>query len=378
MLLWLLFSVLTAATLALILRPLMLPSATAPGAAQGDGALAVYRDQLAEIDAEARRGLMAPAEAEAARIEISRRLLAAADASAPAAAASPLSDLGRRLGLGIAGLTPLMALGLYLAFGSPGLPGQPHAERMQEALARDKLHMGQVSDLVAKVEARLKEAPDDGRGWEVIAPVYFKLGRYRDAANAFQRAVVLLGESPQRLAGLAEASVFAADGIVTEEARKAYERVLVLEPKRIEARFWLALAKEQDGDLKGAKADFEALVAAAPAEAPWRGAVEERVRALGLRLEGKGPSAEDIAASAGLDPAQRRQMIEGMVEGLAQRLKTDGRDLAGWVRLVRAYSVLERAGEARAALDEARKALAGDEAAQRMLTQLATSLGLGS
>ena len=380
MLLWLLFSVLTAGTLAAILRPLMRPAAAPARAA--DGVLAVYRDQLSEIEAEASRGMLGATEAEAARIEISRRLLAAADSQPPTTAttAAPriASGLARRLGLVIAGLTPIVTLGLYLAYGSPGYPGQPHAERMQEALAREKQHMGQVGDLVAKVEERLRAAPDDGRGWEVIAPVYFKLGRYRDAANAFTRALKLLGESSPRLAGLAESLVFGADGIVTEEARSAYARILQLEPQRLEPRFWLAVAKEQDGNLSGAKTDFEALLAQAPADVPWRAAVEDRVRVLAQRLEGKGPTSDDIATSAKLDPAQRRQMIEGMVEGLAQRLKTERRDLAGWIRLVRAYTVLERADAARAALADARAALSDDAAAQSTLSQLAASLGLGS
>jgi cytochrome c-type biogenesis protein CcmH len=378
MLLWLLFSVLTAATLATILRPLMRPAAPAADPA-GEGTLAVYRDQLAEIDVEAGRGVIDAREAEATKAEIARRLLAAADTrDAMAASATSPSGLGRRMALGIAALTPVMTLALYLAYGAPGFPGQPHAEHMQEALQRDRMHTAQVNDLVAKVEMRLREAPDDGRGWDVIAPVYFKIGRFRDAADAFARASRLLGESPARLAGFAEASVFAADGIVTEDARKAYERILELDPQRVEPRFWLALAREQDGDLKGAKADFEKLLASAPADAPWRSSVEERVSAIAQRLEGKGPTADDIAASAKLDPAQRKAVIEGMVDGLAQRLKANGNDLAGWVRLVRAYTVLQRGEEARAALADARKALAADEAAQQTLKQLATSLGLGS
>lgn len=378
MLLWLLFSVLTAATLALILRPLMRPVAPPPDAA-GEGALAVYRDQLAEIEAEANRGVIDAREAEATKAEIARRLLAAADArDRPTVAGAEASGLGRRMALGIASLTPIMTLALYLAYGAPGFPGQPHAEHMQEALQRDRMHTAQVNDLVAKVEMRLREAPDDGRGWDVIAPVYFKIGRFRDAADAFARAGRLLGESPARLSGFAEATVFAADGIVTEDARKAYERILELDPQRVEPRFWLALAREQDGDLKGAKADFEKLLASAPADAPWRSSVEDRVSAITQRLEGKGPTADDIAASAKLDPAQRKAMIEGMVDGLAQKLKANGNDLAGWVRLVRAYTVLQRGEDARAALADARRALAADETAQQTLKQLATSLGLGS
>ena len=123
----------------------------------------------------------------------------------------------------------------------------------------------------------MREHPEDGEGWDVIAPVYYKLGRFRDAANAYAHAARLKGETVRRLAGLAESAVFAADGIVTEEARAAYEKILKLEPGRVEPRFWLALAKEQDGKLADALADYKALLAEAPPDAPWRAAVEGRI-----------------------------------------------------------------------------------------------------
>ena len=154
-----------------------------------------------------------------------------------------------------------------------------------------------------------------------------------------------------------------------------------LEPARPEPRFWLALAKEQDGQLAEALADYRALIAAAPADADWRGAVDERVRSLSAKLEGTeqkpapGPSAEDIAAAEKLDPAARAEMIEQMVAGLAERLKSDGNDLAGWQRLLRAYAVLGQKDKATQALHEARKALAGDQSALTALNDLARSLG---
>lgn len=380
MLLWLFFALLTAATLVAVLRPLARSAGTGDTAAAGDpGTVAVYRDQLEEIERERARGILDSAETEAARIEIARRLLAAAEAPAAPATGTP-AGLARKLAVPIGAFAPVLALAFYLVYGAPGMPAQPFAARTQEALQN-----AQVAQLVAKVETRLRDAPEDGKGWEVIAPVYFKLGRFRDAQNAYLQAGRLLGESVPRLGGFAEASIFAADGIVTEEARRAYARILELEPGRIEARFWLALAREQDGDLAGAKAEYEALVAAAPAEAPWRASVQERARALALRLanpparpDAPGPSQDDVAAAERMSSADRQRMIEGMVEGLARRLKTDGRDLQGWLRLVRAYGVLQRTDEARAALAEARKVFAGDESAIKELAQLAASMGLGS
>ncbi len=378
MLFWLLCATMTAAALYAVTRPLILPHGE--NLAQDAAAdLSVYRDQLNEVEAERSRGLLGEAEAAAARTEISRRLLARAEGADSAAAAGHpdrrLRNAGRVF-FGTAIIVPFMALGFYLANGAPGLPGTSHGQRSAEPVAETG-----IAGLIAKVEERLQAHPEDGQGWDVIAPVYLRQGRFMDAAQAFQRAIRLLGETPRRLAGLGEASVLAADGIVTEDAKRAFTRLNELEPARPEPRFWLALAKEQDGQLAEALADYRALIAAAPADADWRGAVDERVRSLSAKLEGTeqkpapGPSAEDIAAAEKLDPAARAEMIEQMVAGLAERLKSDGNDLAGWQRLLRAYAVLGQKDKATQALHEARKALAGDQSALTALNDLARSLG---
>jgi cytochrome c-type biogenesis protein CcmH len=381
MLLWLLFAMLTAAMLAIVLAPLGRPARE--GEAPEAGTLAVYRHQLDEIEAEQARGLVDDKEAAAAKTEVSRRLLATADElDRPARASGAIPESRRAVVvLATAALIPLLTLALYLTHGSPGLPSFPMAERGQMPLERS-----QIDDLIARVEARLREHPEDGDGWDVIAPVYYKLQRFGDAANAYARAARLKGETVRRLAGFAESAVFAADGIVTEEARAAYEKILKLEPGRVEPRFWLALAKEQDGKLAAALADYKALLAEAPADAIWRAAVESRAAEVARRIagaekpepRGPGPSAEDVAAAEKLAPADRAKMIAQMVDGLAQRLKRDGRDLAGWQRLINAYAVLGRGQDARQALAEARRNFPADEQALAALAALAKSLGLGS
>jgi cytochrome c-type biogenesis protein CcmH len=382
MLLWLAFALLTAAVLAIVLAPLARPARKAQEAEAGT--LAVYRHQLGEIEAERARGLVEEADAAAARLEVSRRLLAsagAADKGETAQAAGKSSAL--RLApvtLAVAVLTPLLTLALYLTHGSPGLPSYPIAGRTAAPLPE-----AQIGDLVAKVEARLREHPEDSQGWDVIAPVYLKLGRFRDAANAYSTAARLGGETVRRLAGFAEASVLAADGIVGEEARLAYEKIGKLESGRPEPRFWLAMAKEQDGKLDAALADYQGLLSDAPADAPWRAAVESRIAEVAKRLSGpgasadpRGPTAADVAAAAKLAPGDQARMIAQMVDGLAERLNRDGRDLAGWLRLVNAYMVLDRKDDARAALAQARTHFPGDEQALSQLATLAQSLGLGS
>ena len=379
MLLWIAFALMTAAALAAVLLPLARP---AHRAEPDSGALAVYRHQLDEIEDERARGLVDDGEAAGARVEVARRLLASADRMDAQSPPPPLPESKRAtVALATAAAIPLFTLALYLTHGSPGLPSFPATARTQMPIER-----AQISDLVAKVEARLREHPEDGDGWDVIAPVYYKLERFRDAANAYARAARLKGETVRRLAGLAESAVLAADGIVTEEARAAYERILALEPGRPEPRFWLALAKEQDGKLEPALSDYRALLSDAPADAPWRAAVESRIADVGRRIAGvdkpdpraPGPSAEDIAAAEKLSPQDRTKMIAGMVDGLAERLKRDGRDLAGWQRLINAYAVLGRSQDARTALAEARKNFPADAAAQAALAALAKTLGLDS
>ena len=376
MLFWLLCAVMTAAVVYAVTRPLLAPRVDAPDPGASD--LEVYRDQLKEIEADQARGLLGAQEAEAARVEISRRLLALAGAKQRPTAPRP-PGAAKIAWLMAAAVVPLAALALYLAIGSPGLPGQTHAQR-----ANVDLDKASVAELVAQVEARLRQRPEDGQGWDVIAPVYLRQERYQEAAQAFGNAIRLLGESTKRLAGFAEATVLANNGIVTEQARQAYEKILRLEPGRVEPRFWLALAAEQDGDLARAAQGYQSMLADAPADASWRGAVEERLKAVRTRLaagdagRAPGPTAEDVAAAAKLSAEDRQRMIEQMVEGLAARLKTNGKDPAGWQRLLRAYAILGEKDKASRALAEARKALAGDSAALSQLYALAESLGLGS
>lgn len=380
MFLWIACAVLTAAVLAALLRPLWRqgPSHAVPAET---AAVAVYRDQLAEIDADRSRGIIDVQEAEAARREISRRLIAMSDAvaSSGAATGSSASKQAAAAALAVAAIVPAASLALYLTLGSPALQSRPHA-LVAKALPQD----ADVAALIQKVEARLSQHPDDGQGWDAIAPVYFKLNRYAEAANAYARAGKLLGDSTKRLAGFAEASVLAADGIVGEDARAAYEKILAKEPDRIEPQFWLTLAKEQDGKFAEALQGYRGLLAKGGPDATWRDTVEERIALIEERLgrapnsTARGPTAGDVKAAAGMSATDRDAMINTMVSGLADRLKTNGKDAIGWQRLVQAYVVLGRRDDAAKALVEARAQLQGDATALADLAELAKTLGLGS
>jgi cytochrome c-type biogenesis protein CcmH len=290
--------------------------------------------------------------------------------------------------LGCAGTLPLLAVALYLAFGAPTLPGQPFAGRV-----KDDPSKASVAELIAKVEARLRDNPSDGQGWDVIGPVYLFQQRYGEAAEAFKRAMALNGETPKRLTGFVQASISAANGIVSEDARRALETLAAHDAGNIEARFWLAVAKEQDGKLLAAAEDLKSMLETGPPGGAWRPNVEDRLRAIATRLgpmagapfaavlpkvkDGGGTGVPDAADIASLLPEERAAVIGKMVDGLAERLKTDGRDLAGWQKLARAYTVLGRKADATAALAEARKIFSSDAKALAELDGLAKSLGLG-
>ncbi len=382
MLLWIGLALMTAAAVAAVTRPLW-RAPSDPSSLSGADATSIYRDQIGEIDRDIARGVIEPVEAEAARVEVARRLLEA-DAkrqAEPADQAAGAGAFNRRLAIGLTAGLPVAAIALYLLTGSPDLPGQPLSARVQQPTA-----VSDVADLVRAVEQRLRQHPEDGQGWDVIAPVYFKQGRFRDAADAFNRAALLLGETPRRLAGFAEATVLVNDGIVTDPARIAYEKLAKLEPDRIEPRFWLALAKEQDGKLEAAITDYENLLGGAPPDANWRQMVVQRIEEARAKLgksavakpETPGPTADDIAAAERLSATDRKVMIESMVDGLAKRLKDDGRDLAGWQRLILAYAIMGRKSDAVAALVDARSNFKDEPQPLAQLTELAKSLGLDS
>jgi cytochrome c-type biogenesis protein CcmH len=346
MMLWFVLALMTAVAIFSVLWPLARRTKLRDGTD-----VAVYRDQLDEIGRDRSSGLIGEREAEAARIEVSRRLIAAADAAKPAPAAG--GQWRRRAAAIVAlGLLPLGAASLYLALGSPQLPGQPQDARRDQSPEHRS-----IAELVGRVEAHLEQNPEDGRGWEVIGPVYMRLGRYDDAVKARRNVLRLLGPNAEREADLGEALTGAANGVVTAEAKEAFERGARLDPDDFRARYFIGLAAEQDGRPKEAAEAWRNLLAGAPADAAWTGFVRESLARVdpGAAAPQPGPSADDIAAAGNLTPEQRMAMVRGMVERLAVRLKQDGSDMEGWLRLLRAYMVLGEKDKARAAAGDARR-----------------------
>ena len=392
MILWAGFAVLTAAVLYALLRPLLRPAVSDEVQPTSDRAadLAVYRDQMTQLDVDAERGVVDASEIESARLEVARRILKSAGApsgssikqlGATGPAASQTTVPNNRGLLGAVGVLPIAAMALYLTVGSPWLPAKPFAGGGKPVTENTEL-----TELVQRVETRLRQAPEDGKGWDVIAPVYFKSERFEDAASAYANAARILGETPARLAGFAEATVMANGGRVVSEARAAYEKILKGEPNRFEPRFWLALAREQDGDTSGALAEYQTIAVLPGISPDGRMVIAQRILALGgtppiappIASGLKGPAPADVQAAGQMSEAERATMIAGMVDGLAARLKTDGKDQAGWLRLIQSYAVLGRRDQALTAIADARKNLADNPKALDEIAALAKTLRLGS
>jgi cytochrome c-type biogenesis protein CcmH len=378
MTLWFLLALMTAAAIFAVLWPL----SRRDEALHSGSDVEVYRDQIEEIRRDRAAGLIGEKEGAAAEVEVSRRLIAAADAQA-AAPQPPPTDLStrRRKAVSTAALVlmPLGALGLYILLGSPTLPGQPLVSRMPGERPT-------IEQMVAQVEAVLAKNPNEGRGWEVIAPIYLRLGRFDDAVKARRNALALNGESSERHAGLGEALTAAASGVVTAEAQAAFKTALALDAENVKARFYLGLAAQQDGRLGEAIETWRTLLEQAPPDAPWAPVVRnELARAIAASGSAApvpsneppvGPSEAQITAAEGLSPEQRTAMIRSMVERLAERLGKDGSDLEGWLRLVRSYMVLGDRERAIAAAGNARRAFAAEPDKLRRIDELVKGLGL--
>jgi cytochrome c-type biogenesis protein CcmH len=364
---WFVFALMTVAAIFAVLWPL-----GRAGHAQNEGSeVAVYKDQLAEVERDLAAGLIAAPEAEAARVEIGRRLLAAAGREPVQAPRSSLTWRRAAAVLALIGL-PLVAVAVYVPLGSPGLHDFPLAQRDRAPGMAQSL-----GNLVVQVEQHLEKNPTDGRGWNVLAPVLERLGRYDDAVRAYRNSLAYNGESAERRSDLGEALLAAAGGVVTAEAKAEFERAHALNADDPKANYFLGLAAEQDGRRDDAATIWRTLLAKAPADAPWRSLLQSALARVGGGSAAPVLSDETIAASRDMSEGDRGTMIRGMVERLANRLKQNGDDVEGWLRLVRAYLVMGDRDKAMGALAEARQAVANDAERLRQLNEGLKNLGLG-
>ncbi|MXQ06985.1 c-type cytochrome biogenesis protein CcmI [Alphaproteobacteria bacterium GH1-50] len=359
--------------------------------------MAVYRDQLAEVDRDLARGVLTEAEAEAVRVEVSRRLLDADRRAAPSAPAA--SDRAGILGaILVFAIVLVGGLALYSTIGAPGYGDRPLAQRLAEAEAARALRPTQAeaeaeaqaagvlpppreatpefNTLMEQLRAAVAERPDDREGLTLLAQNEARLGNL-SAARAAQEALVASydGNAPldQRLA-LLDLMVFTAAGTVSTDAEAVLRDLETVAPGRGEVLYYRGLVEVQSGRPDRAFPIWRRLYEQSPPDAPWMPVIEGEIRAIAAAAgvdyvppERRGPSAADIAAAEDMSAEDRDEMIRGMVAGLADRLATDGGPAEDWARLIRALGVLGQAERAGRIAEEAETAFEGNEDAIRMI-----------
>ncbi|MEX3008087.1 c-type cytochrome biogenesis protein CcmI [Hoeflea sp. TYP-13] len=371
---WVLAAIMTVAATISLLIPLARRTKQQAEEKQFDAE--VYHDQLREIDRDIESGLLTGDEAEYARAEVGRRLIKASHAkSRKSDGSSPFSGAARYV---VIVFLPLMAITGYLAIGKPGMPSQPLAARIQPPSGDNS----DIAKLVAQAETHLASNPQDGRGWDVLAPIYYSLGRVQDSETAYRNAIRLLGSSAARQAGLGQALFAQSGGIVTSDVQAAFQASYDHEPGNPLSSFFLALGLTQEGKYEEAKAAFSELASRSEPDAPWMPQVQAHLEEIDKRLAqagGKaapGPDSEQVAAAAEMSADERREMIGGMVAGLDEKLRQNPDDLDGWLRLIRSYMVLGQAQQAGDALERALENFSDGSAGRQTLMQAAAQFGL--
>ncbi len=411
---WVIAAAVALGSLGVVFAPLLRSGARAGARAQYD--VQVFRDQLREIEADRARGVLSDAEAEATRIEVSRRLIAADDAasvdvaSAAGTGAAPRSLSRRAAPLAVAVLL-VAAAGLYTSLGAPGLPDDPLGARLaREAVERGKRpKQAEVEAMVAgrgltppvaagdedvalvdKLQAVVAARPDDLDGQRLLSRSLAALGRWPEARAAEEKAVALLGAKAtgQDYVDLAELGILAAGGYVSPESEAALSRGLALDPANPVGRYYSGITLIQGGRPDLAYRLWTTLLAEGPPDAPWIAAIRAEIgkvaSAAGLPpppdAQGPtspGPSAADVEAAGAMTPEARQGMVEGMVDQLSDRLATEGGPPEDWARLIRSLGVLGRRDDAAKVLAEARAKHGGDAPALALFDQAASEAGLG-
>lgn len=377
--------------------------------------LKVYRDQLKEVDRDLERGVIAAEDAERARTEISRRILAA-DAQA-AAGLNTVGSAGPGLSRGTAIILALAiaggSLGLYSQLGAPGYgdlglkqriefaeslrenrPPQAVAEaETPKAAPPDDIDESYL-DLVAQLRATVAERPNDPTGLRLLARHESSLNNFQAAYRAQARLLEVIGDQAQGddYAALADMMILAAGGYVSPEAERALEEALRRDGANGVARYYVGLMMVQTGRPDRAFRIWNQLLIESPPDAPWVGPVEAQIAEAAMRAgvdyqpqarrapgsdAPRGPSQSDVQAAEEMSPEERLEMIQGMVSGLAERLATEGGPPSEWAQLISALGVMGQRDRARAILEEARTQFANDPSAQDMFSRAAERAGIG-
>lgn len=358
--------------------------------------LAVYRDQLAEIERDLARGTIGADEAARLRAEVGKRVLEADRAQAverPQSLGGP-----RRIAAAVAlVLTLPAALAAYWVLGAPGYPDMALGQRLadldagiagrpsQEAelLSLKTPRDGALDQQLAGELAKLSD-PTELRS---LFRKHFEAGELQAAIRTHERLLAVEGDGAASAdhANLALALVAEAQGYVSPEAEKELRASLQKDMTNELARYLVGEMFLQGGRYDQAFKFWRPLAESGDPKAPWTQSIRDRIEEVaglaGVRYslpggDAKGPSAQDMAAAQDMTPEERQQMIEGMVAQLSDRLATDGGTVEEWNRLIRSLTVLDRKAEAQKIYDEAKVKFAGQSAELSFLKQAAVESGL--
>jgi cytochrome c-type biogenesis protein CcmH len=369
--------------------------------------LRVYRDQLRDIERDLERGVIGPDEAERLRVEIGRRILAADQAAQTVGA----QISGPRGGL-VTGALVLALLGAtlatYVGVGRPGASDLPLALRLAEADAarrtRDSQDTAEAAmlravpaptdpqhaALIQQLREIVAQRPDDLQGHQLLMRNEAALGNYTAAWRAQERVVALRGSAVDvdEVALQADLMIRAAGGFVSPEAEQVLARALQMDPRHRQTRYFTGLMFLQNDRPDRTFQVWSQLWTDSRAGDPWAPflerqlpdvaflAGEHRYEMPPLRGAEPGPDAAALEAAQDMSPEERSQMVRGMVDGLAERLATDGGPAADWARLIRALGVLGETERASAILAEAQQVFASNAADLGLLSAAAQAAGI--
>ncbi|MBC6443515.1 MAG: c-type cytochrome biogenesis protein CcmI [Rhodobacteraceae bacterium] len=367
-----------------------------PGAAAKD--IAVYKDQLKEINRDLARGTLAKAEAEAARTEIARRLLAADKRAGAETAARASGPRVRAAGFVIIAVVALGGGALYRGFGAPDYQDMPMQDRLDAVRERNENRPRQAraealippvppieagerpGTLLKQLRTTVEDRPGDTQGLRLLAGTEMRMGNFKAAHRAQARLIEALGDAAgaEDWTDLAEYMISAAAGYVSPEAEAALTAALRADPRNPRARYYSGLMLAQAGRPDRAYRVWANLLQESTPTDPWvppiRSQIHRVALAAGIPLTSPalhGPDAPDITAAENMDAEDRQKMIRGMISGLAGRLTTEGGTAAEWARLIRAYGVLGERARASEIWHEARAAFAGDPVSLALLREAA-------
>ncbi len=366
--------------------------------------MAVYRDQLKEVDRDLARGTLSATEAQAVRIEVSRRLLEA-DRRAGEVDQATVESRNSTVFALIAALIVGGSLGLYSWIGAPGYGDLPMSARLAASEEARATRPDQATaeaeaapmmpkpteveprftELMERLRAAVEERPDDIQGLTLLAQNEVRLGNMSAARAAQERIIVSKGAdaSIDDRSGLLDLMVLAAGGYVSPEAETLSRELLSDDPEQGIALYYMGLLELQTGRADRTFAIWRRLLENSPPNAPWVPVIREQIdgvaAAAGVDYElpaPRGPNAGDIAAAGDMSAQERDEMIRGMVEGLAERLASDGGPVEDWARLITALGVLGETDQARQIATEAESVFADENGAMELIAQARARAGI--